>query len=206
MLPDVRVRERGFTYIGVLVLVVMMTLALVGTAQLWSTASLRARERELLWVGSQYAHALRLYYETSPDLKRFPQRLDDLITDQRSPKPRHHLRRLYADPITRSTDWGLIRSADGGIVGVYSQSTDAPLKRARFPVEWAEFEGVETYAGWQFVADRAFSTTAQANGSANAPPGAAAGMPAPADPRKSLIDAARAPRPAPPVSPFQQMR
>ncbi|WP_211169111.1 type II secretion system protein [Aromatoleum toluvorans] len=206
MPPDVHVRERGFTYIGVLVLVVMMTLALVGTAQLWSTASLRARERELLWVGSQYAHALRLYYETSPDLKRFPQRLDDLLTDQRSPKPRHHLRRLYADPITRSTDWGLIRGADGGIVGVYSQSRDTPLKRARFPAEWMEFEGVETYADWQFVADRAFSTTAQTTANANAAPGFAAGTPAPVDPRRSLSGAARAPQPAPAVSPFRYTR
>lgn len=198
----VRARERGFTYIGALVLVVLMTLALVGTMQLWSTASLRARERELLWVGSQYARALRLYYENSPDVKRFPQRLEDLLTDQRSPTPRHYLRRLYADPITRSTDWGLIRGADGGIVGVYSQSRDAPLKRGRFPPEWSDFDGMESYADWQFVAERAFSTTAAQSGAK----AGAEGAPAAPDPRQSLIDAARAPRPAPTVSPFQLTR
>ncbi|WP_018989402.1 hypothetical protein [Aromatoleum toluclasticum] len=197
-------RERGFTFIGVLVLVVLMTLALVGTAQLWSTASLRARERELLWVGSQYARALRLYYENSPEVKRFPQRLDDLLTDQRSPTSRHYLRRLYADPILRSTDWGLIRGADGGIIGVFSQSRDAPLKRGRFPPEWAEFEGMESYADWQFVADRAFSTTA-AQAGANVRPGPT-GTAAPIDPRQGVIDAARNPRPAPTVSPFQLTR
>ncbi|WP_407279426.1 type II secretion system protein [Aromatoleum evansii] len=204
MPADLPGRERGFTYIGALMLVVLMTLALVGTLELWSTASLRARERELLWVGSQYARALRLYYETSPDVKQYPQRLEDLLTDQRSPTPRHHLRRLYTDPITRSTDWGLIRGGDGGIVGVYSQSRDAPLKRGRFPPEWSEFEGMETYADWQFVAERAFSTTA-AQAGANAKPGPAAAPPV-IDPRQSLIDAARAPRPAPAVSPFQLTR
>ena len=189
-----RASERGFTYIGALVLVVLMTLALVGTAELWSTASLRARERELLWVGSQYARALRLYYDNSPDVKQYPQRLEDLLIDRRSPAPRHHLRRLYADPITRSTDWGLIRGMDGGIVGVYSQSRDAPLKRGRFPPEWAEFEGMETYADWQFVADRAFSATA-AHANAKPPPAA--------DPRQGVLDTARAPHPAPTVPSLQ---
>lgn len=205
MAADVRARERGFTYIGALVLVVLMSLALVGTAQLWSTASLRARERELLWVGSQYARALRLYYENSPEVKRFPQRLEDLLTDQRSPTPRHYLRRLYADPITRSTDWGLIRGTDGGIVGVFSQSRDTPLKRGRFPPEWSEFEGMESYADWQFVAERAFSTTA-AQAGANVKPGPTGAPVVAIDPRQSVIDAARAPRPAPTVSPFQLTR
>ena len=64
---------------------------------------------------------------------------------------------------------------------------------------------MESYADWQFVAERAFSTTA-AQAGANVRPGPT-GAPAVAiDPRQSVIDAARAPRPAPTVSPFQLTR
>jgi len=152
----VRVREHGFTYLGALFLIVLMGAALVGTAELWSTASLRARERELLWVGSQYARALRRYYEHSPDLKQYPQRLEDLLEDHRTPMPQRHLRRLYPDPVARSREWGLILGIDGRIVGVHSLAPGKAMKRARFPPEWSDFDGVETYEQWKFVADRAF--------------------------------------------------
>ncbi|WP_137823242.1 type II secretion system protein [Pseudomonas sp. D(2018)] len=151
-----RTGEQGFTYLGVLFLVMLMGMGLAGAGQLWSTASQRARERDLLWVGSQYAQALRSYYRVSPGVAQYPAALDDLLEDNRFPQTVRHLRRLYADPLTGNTDWGLIRSFDGRIAGVYSQSRQRPMKLAHFPAQWVEFEGMTRYADWRFVAEKAF--------------------------------------------------
>ncbi|MCY1265017.1 hypothetical protein D9M70_133900 [compost metagenome] len=151
-----RTGEQGFTYLGVLFLVMLMGMGLAGAGQLWSTASQRARERDLLWVGSQYAQALRSYYRASNSVPQYPASLEDLLQDNRFPQAVRHLRRLYPDPITGSLDWGLIRSFDGRIAGVYSQSRQRPLKQAHFPPQWVEFEGLGSYADWHFVAEKAF--------------------------------------------------
>lgn len=164
-----RAAQRGFTYLGALFLVVLMGAALAGAGQLWSLASQRVRERELLWVGTQYAQALRRYYESSPGVKQYPQRLDELLEDHRGPTPRRHLRRLYPDPVARSGEWGLLRGIDGRIVGVHSLSRERPLKQGRFPPRWSAFDGMESYADWHFVADPAFLGGAPA-GSDRAPP------------------------------------
>lgn len=148
--------QQGFTYLGMMFLIVLMGGSLAAAGQLWSTASQQARERELIWVGSQYARALRSYYRSSPGVAEYPQRLEDLLDDRRNLKPLRHLRRLYPDPITGSTDWGLILTFDGRIAGVYSRAEQSPLKVAGFPAQWADFKGMTRYADWQFVAEQAF--------------------------------------------------
>lgn len=149
-------QQQGFSYFAVLFLIMIMGTALAGAGQLWSTTSQRVREQDLLWVGTQYAQALRHYYQVSPGLAQYPQTLDELIEDPRFPSLQRHLRQLYADPITGSNDWGLILSFDGRIAGVYSQSAQAPMKQAHFPAQWVDFEGMEHYSDWQFVADKSF--------------------------------------------------
>lgn len=151
-----RTGEQGFTYLGALFLILLMGTALAGAGQLWSTTSQRARERDLLWVGSQYAQALRSYYRASPGVAQYPAALEDLLEDSRFPSKRRHLRRLYPDPVTGSSEWGLIRSFDGRIAGIYSLSRQRPLKQANFPAQWVEFEGMGSYADWRFVAEKAF--------------------------------------------------
>lgn len=146
-------RDGGFTYLGVLFLVAILGLGLAGASQSWSVASQRSRERELLWVGTQYARALQSYYQQSPGLRQYPRRLEDLLEDNRFPAPRRHLRRLYPDPISRSTRWGLVNTPDGRIAGVYSLSEEAPWKRANFPLRWEGFAGRRKYSEWKFVAD-----------------------------------------------------
>ena len=147
-----RRREAGFTYLGVLFLLVLLGLGLAGTTELWSLASQRARERELLWIGNQYARALKSYHEQSPGIRQFPLRLEDLVEDRRFPMPRRHLRRLYLDPVSRA-NWELILNADGRIGGVRSVSDDTPLKQAGFPLKWEDFNGRAKYSEWRFVAD-----------------------------------------------------
>ncbi|MEH6483178.1 MAG: type II secretion system protein [Pseudomonas sp.] len=160
-------REQGFSYFAVLFLIVLMGTALAGAGQLWSTTSQRLREQDLLWVGSQYAQALRHYYQVSPGVAQYPQTLDELIEDPRFPSRQRHLRKLYADPITGSNDWGLIQSFDGRIAGVYSRSEQAPMKQAQFPAQWVDFEGMKHYSDWQFVADKSFMQGLSQNTPAN---------------------------------------
>jgi type II secretory pathway pseudopilin PulG len=147
--------ERGFTYLGVLFLIAVSSMAMAATATLWATQVQRERERQLLWVGNQYAQALRSYYRASPGLAQYPKELADLLEDNRFPSPQRHLRRLYPDPISAGEDWGLMRAEDGRINGVYSRSAGMPLKRSGFPAAWSGFEGVEHYSDWQFAAEQA---------------------------------------------------
>lgn len=149
--------QQGFTFLGVLFLVTVMGASLAGVGQLWSVSSQRAKERELLWVGTQYARALRSYYRNSPGTAAYPRHLEELLEDRRSVVPKRHLRRLYPDPMTGSQDWGLVMSYGEGIAGVYSRSERSSMKRSNFPPQWQTFEGLERVADWQFVAEDAFA-------------------------------------------------
>lgn len=146
-------RHGGFTYLGALFLVALLGLGIAGAGQSWAMASQRARERDLLWVGTQYARALQSYYQRSPGLPQYPRRLEELLEDNRFPVPLRHLRRLYPDPVTRSAQWGLIKTPDGRIAGVYSLSQTAPWRQANFPLRWEHFSKAKKYSEWKFLAD-----------------------------------------------------
>lgn len=152
--------EAGFTYLGVLLLIAVSSIALAATGTLWATSAQREHERQLLWVGGQYAQALRSYYRASPGLAQYPQELAELLEDNRFPAPLRHIRRLYPDPVGGGEDWGLMRAVDGRITGVYSRSEAMPLKRSGFDALWSAFEGLEHYSDWQFVAEQAFAESA----------------------------------------------
>jgi type II secretory pathway pseudopilin PulG len=145
-----RGRERGFTYVGVLIFVALAGVALAGTGELWSTAAKREKEAQLLFVGDEFRRAIGSYYESSPGAKQFPERLEDLLEDRRVPVVRRHLRRLYLDPITGTAEWGLVKHGER-IIGVHSVSEDHPLKIANFRSENEVFNGVAAYSGWRFV-------------------------------------------------------
>ena len=136
--------EGGFTYLGVLFLIMVMGMGLASAGQLWSTAARRNSERQLLWVGTQYAQALRSYYRASPGLAQYPKALEDLLQDERFPNAKHHIRQLYPDPIGGG-EWTLQRGFDGRITGVSSPSTDKPLKQADFPSQWSDFSAMDSY-------------------------------------------------------------
>lgn len=157
-----RRRQRGFTYLGALFLVMLLGLGLAGSLQAWSLVNQRAREQELLWVGNQYVRALNAYYQQSPGSPQYPQHLEELLEDKRFPVPRHHLRRLYPDPITRNNDWGLVRTPDGRIAGVYSRSDAVPWKQSNFPLRWQAFNNKTKYSEWRFMGDAAVAAEKQA--------------------------------------------
>jgi type II secretory pathway pseudopilin PulG len=144
-------RQGGFTYLGVLFLLVLMGIGLAAAGQTWTLASQRSRERQLLWVGAQYARAIRAYYEQTPGAKQYPSKLEDLVEDQRFPEPRHHLRQLYLDPITQQP-MDVILAPDGRIGGVHSHSDETPLKQRDFPQRWKDFKDAAHYSDWLFKA------------------------------------------------------
>lgn len=141
----------GFTYIGLLVLVAGMGLALSVVGEIWSTMQKRDREAELLFVGDQFRHAIEQYYRSRPaGIAQLPRSLEDLVRDPRYPGARRYLRKIYADPMTGRTQWGLVRTGNA-ISGVYSLSEDAPLKRAAFGFRDQAFEGSSKYSDWIFA-------------------------------------------------------
>jgi len=166
-------RDSGFTYVWLLVLLAIMAIGLAAIGELASTEAKREREAELLFAGNQIAAAIVAYRASSPGAPQYPQKLEDMLADNRYPSIRRYLRRVYPDPMTGRPDWGVVRGPGGGIVGVYSQSTARPLKIANFPPEYESFAGATSYAEWRFIpaAGGAAPTKPPAPGS----PGAQAG-------------------------------
>jgi type II secretory pathway pseudopilin PulG len=144
--------QRGFTYLGLLFVVAIAGIALAATGMLWSTQRQREREQELLFVGNQIREAIGNYYQHSPGLvKHYPAKLDDLLKDNRYITVQRYLRQRYVDPMTNTKEWGLIMAPEGGVMGVYSLSTDMPIKQAGFVDKNAEFEAKSRYSDWKFL-------------------------------------------------------
>ena len=142
-------RQRGYTYIGLLVSVVILGLMLTIVARVWSTTEQRERETQLLWIGHAYRMAISSYFSMG---HQYPLTLEVLLTDDRSPVPKHHLRQLYADPMTGKADWTLITNPSGqGIMGVASSSKATPIKRKGFELVDAVFADTDCYCAWQFI-------------------------------------------------------
>ena len=144
--------QRGFTYLGVLLVVALMGFGLAAFGELYSHAAQREKERELLFVGEQFRNAIASYYNKSPGMKVYPRKLDDLVEDKRFPMPQHHLRRVYNDPMTGKADWALVEVPGGaGFMGVHSVSEETPIKSGNFSVKNAAFDDAENYTKWMFT-------------------------------------------------------
>lgn len=145
-------RASGFTYIGLLIFISLMGVALAGTGVVFHRQAQREKEKELLFVGDQFRRAIGEYYQRSPGGdKRFPRALEDLLLDQRYPATQRYLRRVYRDPMTGGKEWGLVRRDDNSIAGVYSLADGEPAKQANFPAAYEGFKGKTRYADWAFV-------------------------------------------------------
>jgi len=166
--------SKGFTYLGVLFLIVFMGLALAAVAHVWHVSIQRDKEAELLFVGGQFRNAIQRYSEISPgnaSKQEFPKKLEDLLEDKRfGTSTMRHLRKIYFDPMTGKPDWELVVLPGIGIVGVHSKSEGTPIKSAGFPAEFDKFSEAKNYTDWVFS-----PTTAPTTAS---PPGTTpAGMP-----------------------------
>jgi type II secretory pathway pseudopilin PulG len=146
------VAQRGYTYIGLLILIALAGLALSLAGEVWQTATRRDNEKQLLFAGNQYRQAIGRYYARSPGSAReLPAKLEDLLLDKRFPGIERHLRMLYPDPLTSTPNWGVVTTAEGRISGVYSMAAGVPMKQAGFDPADSEFAGAKRYADWRFV-------------------------------------------------------
>jgi type II secretory pathway pseudopilin PulG len=134
-------------------MVALMGIGAAAIGPIWAEESRRDQESDLLRVGTLYAEAIGRYYKASPgSVKRFPPTLDALLEDTRFVGTVRHLRALYADPLGPGQSWGLVRAADGGIRGVYSQSEAVPLRKVPIELGSVTLPAAARYSDWQFIA------------------------------------------------------
>lgn len=156
-------KQRGIAYLGVLMLVAALGLGMTQAARIWTTVQQREREAQLLFVGDQFRSAIASYYNAAGG-GRYPASLDALLEDRRALPTVRHLRRLYADPLTGSTQWGFVKAPDGGIMGVFSEAPGRPLKRQGFPARYDALGDSDAYSEWAFVYLPPAPVDAAANG------------------------------------------
>jgi type II secretory pathway pseudopilin PulG len=157
--------------------IVILGILLSTAGRVWSFSEQRDKEAQLLWVGHAYRDAIASYYVHGG---QFPQSLEQLLQDDRSPVPLRHLRQLYPDPMTGAADWTLISDPmSQRIMGVASSSKATPIKRKGFELIDLGFADTDCYCAWQFVYwPRRFGVPLPSG--VNGPPGTAPGPTNPA--------------------------
>lgn len=146
-----KLKQWGFTYIGLLMVVAIAGIGMAGVGIVWHQDTQREREKELLFIGNEYRNAIASYYEnTLGEAKQFPATLEDLLADQRFPNTKRHLRKLYKDPMAFGKPWQLVLQ-QGQIIGVFSASKEAPIKKIGFEPPYETFGEAVEYADWKFI-------------------------------------------------------
>jgi type II secretory pathway pseudopilin PulG len=183
--------QGGFTYLGLIILVTVIGLVGAATLKVDSLLQRAAAEEELLAVGAAFSAALESYAAATPQGQPLqPPSLQELLRDPRTPGLRRHLRKIFVDPISGGTEWGIVWLGDRvGVVGVYSLSQARPLKVGNFEQRFTGFENKEHLSDWKFVATNLPSVplAAGGNGAPSAPslfPPAQAKAPEPPDARE----------------------
>jgi type II secretory pathway pseudopilin PulG len=144
-------RQSGFGYLMMLFALAAIGVMLAGAGQVWHTSVQRDKEADLLFAGNAYRQAIASYYDNaSGAAKQYPRSLQDLLEDRRSLVTKRHLRKLYVDPMTSDSQWGLVMAGDR-ITGVHSNSQAAPL-RTQHQGKDQSFSGAKRYSDWVFLA------------------------------------------------------
>lgn len=145
--------QQGYALLAMMILVAAVFAGSLTVVTRWSDAIHREREQELLQVGDEIAAAIASYHAASAGgTKRFPPELADLLLDRRAFGLMRHLRRIRPDPMTRSSNWGVVRADDGGIMGVYSLSTEVPMRETPVTLTHTRLAAAQRYADWKFMA------------------------------------------------------
>lgn len=146
--------NRGYTYLFILLAVMLMGIMQGVVGQSWKSVMQREREEELLFRGMQIQDAINRWHQPPPDAQQHVATplndLKDLLQDPRTPAKVRYLRKLYRDPIANQ-DWTVIREPARGIVGVASASKETVIKKDNFPDQLKHFVGSTRYDQWRFV-------------------------------------------------------
>jgi len=140
-------KQKGFTLVGLLLVVAATGAGLAAIGELASHALQREKEAQLQFVGDQYRQAIASYYRVQTT---YPAKLEDLLEDKRAPMPRRHLRKPYPDPVT-GQPFQVVEAPQGGIMGVHSPSEAEPIKSANFLARDEAFVEAKKYSDWKFI-------------------------------------------------------
>jgi type II secretory pathway pseudopilin PulG len=143
------IHTKGFTFLGLLVVIAILGIAMAGVGIVWHQTSQQQNEQQLLYIGETYAKAIGSYYQSN-NQNQYPKTLKELIEDKRFGETKRHIRKLYADPMPAHKEWGLVLQ-NQTIIGVYSQSLKTPIKKSGFSLVQKNFAEAKTYQDWQFV-------------------------------------------------------
>jgi type II secretory pathway pseudopilin PulG len=139
--------ERGFSYIMLMIAIVVMGVAMSVAARQWKVMVQREQEADLLAKGIEIQNALALYSATKKAGRVIPGEVYPQTLAELTKQPKPFLRKVYLDPVGR-TEWDLLRAPTGGIMGVRSKSRSKPIKQRAFPLVVRHFEGKPTYYDW----------------------------------------------------------
>jgi type II secretory pathway pseudopilin PulG len=149
-------REAGFTYLGLVIAVAIVGMAGAATLKVDALMRRAAAEQALLEAGAAFSAALKSYADATVNGQPAqPPSLQELLKDPRFPGVRRHLRKIFVDPITGKTEWGIVwRDPDShsGVLAVYSPSRARPLKQANFDARFQNLENREHLSEWKFAA------------------------------------------------------
>lgn len=122
-----RKNSKGFTFIALLVALLILSLATQIVLLLVSEQAKRDRIDTQMKIVDTYAAAITAYYNASPGTqKQYPEKLEDLLIDKRQLTTKRYLRKLYSDPLHVNSEivvWGLDRDSNGRITRIYSVAT-----------------------------------------------------------------------------------
>lgn len=147
--------QRGFTYLGLIILVAIIGLVGAATLKIGSLLQRAAAEEELLEIGAAFSAALDSYAAATPrGASPYPPSLAELLKDPRSPAVQRHLRKIYVDPLTGKAEWGIVYLGGGetGVLAVHSLSDARPLKIANFDSRFKGLDNKDKVSEWRFGA------------------------------------------------------
>lgn len=135
-------RERGFSYLFVLIAVAVLGSAAAFTMSVGATMARRDSERHMRLAGQSIAQALASYAKATPlGQPTAPRRLESLLRDDRYPTLVRHLRGVPIDPLTGRDQWGIVLDPQGLIAGVHSLAEGAPIQKSAVPAMGAAEAG-----------------------------------------------------------------
>ena len=84
-------------------------------------------------------------------MKRYPEKIEELLEDKRYLTVQRYLRRIYSDPMTGKPEWAIVAAPGGGIMGVYSNATMKPIRTLAVTQHDNTPLNAATYRDWRFT-------------------------------------------------------